>query len=109
MTRSKAERSGLTFPVARIWRYMKRHYSFRRRRISITASVYLTAVMEYLTREVTELAGDLTIKAKRKLLTPRNIMLAIANDEELQKVQSLYEAIQCLFRDSALSYYHSVV
>ncbi|KAG5443012.1 Core histone macro-H2A.1 [Clonorchis sinensis] len=85
MTRSKAERSGLTFPVARIWRYMKRHYSFRRRRISITASVYLTAVMEYLTREVTELAGDLTIKAKRKLLTPRNIMLAIANDEELQK------------------------
>ncbi|GAA49329.1 histone H2A [Clonorchis sinensis] len=35
--------------------------------------------------EVTELAGDLTIKAKRKLLTPRNIMLAIANDEELQK------------------------
>ncbi|CAL8102593.1 unnamed protein product [Calicophoron daubneyi] len=85
MVLSKSSRSGLVFPVGRILKYMKRLNSFKRRRISPNAAVYLTAVLEYLTREVTELAGDVTLKDKRRLMTPRHIMLAVVNDVEIHE------------------------
>ena len=48
------------------------------------APIYLAAVLEYLTAEVLELAGDIAKQGKKARVTPRHIMLAIRNDQEVR-------------------------
>ena len=48
------------------------------------APVYLAAVLEYLTAEVLELAGDIAKQGKKGRVAPRHIMLAIRNDQEVR-------------------------
>ena len=50
------------------------------------AGVFTAAVLEYLCREIVELAGNACAEAKKKTIAPRHIQLAIGNDEELNKV-----------------------
>ena len=81
---SKSVRSGLQFPVGRVHRLLKRgNYS---KWTGSEAAVYLAAVMEYLAAEILELAGNAARDNKKKRVVPRHLLLAIRNDEELNKL-----------------------
>ena len=81
---SRSAKAGLQFPVGRVARYLKKgKYADR---IGAGAPVYLAAVLEYLTAEVLELAGNAARDNKKNRIIPRHIQLAIRNDEELSKL-----------------------
>lgn len=81
---SRSKRAGLEFPVGRLQRYLRKgNYA---ERIGIGSSVYCAAVLEYLTAELLELAGDAARHNKKARITPRHLQLAIRNDDELDKL-----------------------
>lgn len=53
------------------------------KRIQKTAAVYLATVMEYMVAEALEIAGDISVRERRKRITPRHVMNAIRSDTEL--------------------------
>ncbi len=57
-------------------------------RIGAGAPVYLASVLEYLTAELLELAGNAAKDNKKQRIVPRHIMLAVKNDDELSKLLS---------------------
>ncbi|NXH11773.1 H2A protein, partial [Bucco capensis] len=82
--KSRSARAGLQFPVGRVYRLLKRgNYS---ERIGPGAAIYLAAVLEYLTAEILELAGNAAKENRKARIVPRHIQLAVRNDEELNKL-----------------------
>lgn len=84
--KSRSSRAGLQFPVGRVHRFLRKgNYA---ERVGAGAPVYLAAVMEYLTAEILELAGNAARDNKKTRINPRHLQLAIRNDEELNKLMS---------------------
>ena len=81
---TKSAKAGLQFPVGRVARYLKKGKYVSR--MGAGAPVYLAAVLEYLTAEVLELAGNAARDNKKTRIVPRHIQLAVRNDEELSKL-----------------------
>mmetsp|Transcript_12512 Transcript_12512/g.30423 ORF Transcript_12512/g.30423 Transcript_12512/m.30423 type:complete len:168 (+) Transcript_12512:216-719(+) len=82
-TGNRSKRAGLMFPVGMIDRKLKEMGVAKR--VGAGSSVFLAAVLEYLTAEVLELAGNTTSEQKKNRILPRHIQLAIHKDEELEK------------------------
>lgn len=78
---SRSAKAGVLFPVGRFHRYLRN--GTHHQRIGAGAPVYMAAVIEYLTAEILELAGNAARDNKKGRVTPRHILLAVANDEEL--------------------------
>merc|ERR1712018_100554 len=82
--KSRSSRAGLQFPVGRLHRLLRKgNYA---ERVGAGAPVYLAAVLEYLSAEVLELAGNAARDNKKSRIIPRPLQLAIRNDEELNKL-----------------------
>ncbi len=94
-TRAKAKtrssRAGLQFPVGRVHRLLRKgNYA---QRGGAGAPVYLAAVLEYLTAEILELAGNAARDNKKTCIILSNIMEkknAIGVKIELVKMNKLY-------------------
>ena len=82
--KSGSSRAGLQFPVGRIHRLLRKgNYA---ERVGASAPVYLAAVLEYLSAEILELAGNAARDNKKSRIIPRHLQLAVRNDEELNKL-----------------------
>ncbi len=81
---SRSAKAGLQFPVGRVARHMKQAKVAQR--IGAGAPVYMAAVLEYLTAEILELAGNAARDNKKTRIVPRHLQLAVRNDEELNKL-----------------------
>ncbi|XP_060712781.1 histone H2A.J-like [Hemiscyllium ocellatum] len=82
--KSRSSRAGLQFPVGRVHRLLRKgNYA---ERVGAGAPVYLAAVLEYLTAEILELAGNAARDNKKTRIIPRHLQLAVRNDEELNKL-----------------------
>ncbi|XP_038152140.1 uncharacterized protein LOC119790610 [Cyprinodon tularosa] len=82
--KTRSSRAGLQFPVGRVHRLLRKgNYA---ERVGAGAPVYLAAVLEYLTAEILELAGNAARDNKKTRIIPRHLQLAVRNDEELNKL-----------------------
>ena len=79
---SRGTKAGLQFPVARVEKTIMQLTPHNRK--SASASVYFTAVLEYLCAEILELSNNAARDRKKKRISTQHISLAIFYDEELR-------------------------
>merc|ERR1711976_101603 len=82
---SRSIKAGLQFPVGRIHRLLKKRVASKNR-VGATSAVCCAAILEYLTAEVLELAGNACENQGVKRVTPRHLLLAIRGDDELDSI-----------------------
>ncbi|EMP24417.1 Histone H2A type 2-B [Chelonia mydas] len=55
-------------------------------RVGEGAPVYMAAVLQYLTHEIVDIAGEVAARSKKRRISPRHLQLAIHSDSELKKL-----------------------
>ena len=77
-------KANLIMPVSRIMGLMRRDRL--NTRISKSGAIMMAGLLEYLTGELCEMAGNFALEKKKKRLTNRFIQLAISSDDEFSKM-----------------------
>ncbi|XP_038624335.1 histone H2A.J-like [Tachyglossus aculeatus] len=80
----RSSRARLQFPVGLVCRLLGKGNSAER--VGAGASVYLAAVLQYLTPNISELKGNEARDNKKTRIIPHHLQLAIRNDEGLNKL-----------------------
>ncbi|XP_039723269.1 histone H2A isoform X4 [Pteropus medius] len=88
--KTRSSRAGLQFPVGRVHRLLRKgNYA---ERVGAGAPVYLAAVLEYLTAEILELAGNAARDNKKDREPPQGQMrseeVLLASREGVQQLWS---------------------
>lgn len=81
---TRTSRAGLKFSISRIESYIRKHKFADR--LSSEATVYISAVLEYLAAEVLELSGYAAKDYQKRRIAPKHIQQAIRNDQELSEI-----------------------
>ncbi|XP_012520283.1 PREDICTED: histone H2A-Bbd type 2/3-like [Propithecus coquereli] len=82
--RSRTDRARLVFSVSHVERLLREgHYA---RRLSSCAPVFLAAVLEYLTAEILELAGNEAQNSGGRRITPPLLDMAVHNNVLLSEL-----------------------
>jgi len=76
------ENAELQFPPTRVGRFMTDHSG----RTGVDSKIALAAILEYLSAEMLELAGNMANDLRKLTVTTRHLFLAINNDKELSKL-----------------------
>ena len=80
-------KAGTIFPVGRCNTLIRQgRYSDR---VGKSAGAFMAAVLEYITAEMLELAGNVCDEGGKKRITPKHINLGVRHDEELAKLMTL--------------------
>ena len=82
--KGRSSRAGLVFPVGRVKRMLKDVMVGQR--VGLGSGIYLAAVLEYLSAELLEIAGNDAKDDHKKRITPQNIKRALKNDDEMNKM-----------------------
>lgn len=81
---TRSRRAGLQFPVSRVDRFLREgNYS---RRLSSSAPVFLAGVLEYLTSNILELAGEEAHTSGRKRISPEHLCRVVQNNDQLYQL-----------------------
>jgi len=81
---TSSAKAGIQFPIGRIGRYLRQEkYAIL---MGAGAPVYLAAILKYLCAEILKLTVNAARDNKKAHMVPRHIILAIKNDEELNKL-----------------------
>nr|XP_056702966.1 histone H2A-beta, sperm-like [Euleptes europaea] len=81
---SRSGRAGLIFPVGRIERFLRTgDYA---ERIGSGSSVYMAAVLQYLTYDIVDIAGNIAANDHRRRIAPRHLHETISCDADLQQL-----------------------
>jgi histone H2A len=79
--KARSKLAGIIFPVSRIENIM-RQLSIKKR-ISSSSPVFLASVLQYIMRELLDLATNTALGDKKKRLSSRHVALATGQKEEL--------------------------
>ncbi|KAM9576858.1 histone H2A-Bbd type 1-like [Trichechus inunguis] len=83
-SRSRSTRAELQFPVSRVDRLLREgNYA---QRLSSSTPVFLAGVLEYLTANILELAGDEAHNNHRMRITPEHVERAVDSNPQLSRL-----------------------
>ncbi len=80
---TRAHKAQIVFPVGRVEKILR---GKQKNHVSAGAPVVLSAVLEYLTAEVLEMAGQAAMDNKRTRITPRHLALVLQQDDEYKRI-----------------------
>lgn len=81
-----AEKAGLILSVSKTANSIRNN--LKKENLSLNASIYTTAVLEYILAEILELSGNECRTDKKKTIKPNHIKKAVESDFELEVLMS---------------------